>query len=247
MSMDPVGSASEGSKAQEDYEEVYIYEAEPEGPAKQQPAKAKKKAAPAPDKLRMQRMMKFVMSGRKPQKSEVTPIYEYNEEHKREAFYFVDDKEAEKERIYEVKKGKQTKPSLVYRKGKETYNETSIPGKEAQKVGPYSTRNQDYPIDEDPYGEVLLEETVTEGKPRPDLQQANKHGNEGAGERNPEQSHPKKDSRGNVAGQTARQVKETGFPKNLPPQKGNQASEAIASKKEKKKQDTVIEEIIWDD
>lgn len=229
MPSDLSNSASGGSDAQEEYEEVYIYEAEPDDVVKQTALKVKKKIGAPSNEPQMQRMLKFVMSGRKPRKAEITPIYEYNDDHKHEVFLFKDKKRSEQERIYEVKKGPQTKPSLVYSKRKETYNETPIPGKEAREGGSYSTRNMDYPIEETPYGDVLLEEIVTEGKLRPDLQQASKQGKDQNGLQRPESGPARKDLQKGKA------------PLMAP------APNADTSKREKKKQEPVIEEILWDD
>lgn len=229
MPSDPSNSASGGSDAQEEYEEVYIYEAEPEQVAIQASQKAKKKTGVQGNEQQMQRMLKFVMSGRKPRKAEVTPIYEYNDDRKQEVFLKEDPKRSGKERIYEVKTHMPVKPSLVYSKGKETYNETSIPGKESRERGPYSNRNKDYPIDETPYGDVLLEEIVTEGKLRPDLQQAIKQGKDQKCLQRPERGLARKDLQKGKGPLTA------------------QTPNADASRREKKKQETIIEDILWDD
>lgn len=229
MPSDQSNSASGGSKAQEDYEEVYIYEAEPDDAAKQAALQAKKKAGAPVNKQKMQRMLKFVMSGRKPKKTEVTPIYEYNNDLNKEVFLKEDTKRLETERIYEVKKDAQDTPSLVYSKRKETYNETPITAKEAQEGGSYSTRNMDYPIDETPYGDVLLEEIVTEGKLRPDLQQASKQGKDKKGQQSTEHGQARKDLQ---MGTSPAPV---------------QAANPDVPKREKKKTEPVVEEIIWDD
>jgi hypothetical protein len=167
------------------------------------------------------------MSGRRPKKPEATPIYEYNEDRKNELFFIEQGEHGEKERVYEVKRAERVKSPLVHSKGKDTYKKTPITGQEAPKVGSYSNRNKDYPIDEAPYGEVLLDEIVTEGKLRPDLQLAGKGPKENKGQTAPggARSDPQKDRTANAG----------------------QIPGADAAKKDRKKQETVIEEIPWDD